>query len=118
MSDVVIRSLRRAGFKVTAAAAAEEALSVFERAEDNIDVVVTDIVMPGLYGDVLAERLTSSGRDDLRILFVSGYTDEVPRPLRNDNPYRSFLAKPFTPEELIAAVGELLETRGAEVEAD
>jgi len=100
--SVVSRLLRRLGFDVVAAPDAETALDLFEEAAGRFDLVVTDIVMPGLSGiemaDVMRERYPGT-----RFLFVSGYTSREFSGTPSAPP-QPFLAKPFTMEELRSRV--------------
>jgi len=100
------RMLERAGYTVLAAATAAEACDVFEQERSRIDLLLTDIVMPGMHGPVLAERLLAQ-RPDLRVLFVSGYSDMMPD-TRGGRVKAVFLAKPFSAVALLAAVREAL----------
>ena len=68
--------LRRAGYAVLEAANADEALRVSERFDGRIDLLLTDVVLPRVAGPQIAERLVAS-RPDLKVLFMSGYTDEA-----------------------------------------
>ena len=71
-----------------------------------IDLLVTDVIMPRVGGRELADRLLVR-RPDLKILFVSGYTNESPVP-EAPAEGRAFLQKPFTPTELLGRVRALL----------
>jgi PAS domain S-box-containing protein len=96
--------LTGAGYTVFSAARPEDALLIALRKGEEIDALVTDIVMPGMSGLELAERLAP-----LRTLFVSGYSAEVAG--RDGLPPESaFLEKPFDHGTLLAEVRELLDT--------
>jgi PAS domain S-box-containing protein len=101
-------ALGRAGYRVLAAADAAEALRLAREHDGEIDLVVTDVVMPGMPGPELVARLEAT-RPDLRVLYVSGYTDHAA--LRKGVSERSvsFLAKPFGLEALARRVRELLD---------
>ncbi len=75
-----------------------------------IDLLVTDVVMPGMRGTDLAARLAESD-PDLPILFVSGYTGTGLDELAQERPGVGFLAKPFSPNQLADAVRQVLDTR-------
>ena len=80
------------------------------RADGPVDLVLTDVVMPILNGRELAERLASE-RPRLRVLFMSGYTDDdvIRRGLLD--PGAPFLQKPFMPADLARKVREVLDSR-------
>jgi two-component system cell cycle sensor histidine kinase/response regulator CckA len=99
--NVVARLLVKLGYEVSSAAGAKEAIAMFDNGAD-FDLVVTDIVMPGLSGVEMAEVL--KGRfPTLRFLFISGYTSRelgnTPQP-----PPEPFLPKPFSMQELAEEV--------------
>jgi nitrogen-specific signal transduction histidine kinase/CheY-like chemotaxis protein len=87
--------LKRHGYRVHTADSGVQALEVWKQHHDTIDVLVTDMVMPeGINGRELADRLRTD-KPNLKILFCSGYSDEI---LGNDSPLRhheNFLEKPF-----------------------
>jgi signal transduction histidine kinase len=99
------------GYTVLQAAGGPAALRLAEAHDGPIHVLLTDVVMPEMTGWQLAARLTAL-RPDLRVLYMSGYTDDPALPLACDGA-ASFLAKPFSPDTLVAKVGELL--AGAEL---
>jgi two-component system cell cycle sensor histidine kinase/response regulator CckA len=96
------RFLTRAGYLVTAVADGNEAFRVAEQPEQRFDVLVSDIVMPGPHGVAVAETLARLGTID-RAVFISGYP-EGPRGVAQ----WAFLPKPFTSEDLLAAVHRVL----------
>lgn len=94
------RILRRAGWEVAEAASGDEAL---EEAPDALDVLVSDVAMPGLDGPGLAAALRLRF-PDLRVVLMSGYADAAQRAALAEARI-DFVAKPFAAEALIAAVG-------------
>lgn len=98
--------LRRAGYKVLSAALPDEAVTLFDRHAAEIEVLVTDVVMPDMHGPALAEQLVAK-RPDLRVLFVSGYNDTMPETARTTATV-AFLPKPFAASSLVNAVEGLL----------
>jgi two-component system cell cycle sensor histidine kinase/response regulator CckA len=104
---LVKRMLERAGYTVLTAANGKEALQLIEQHGEAIDLIITDVVMPGMSGPALAERARQAHRR-MKVLYVSGYTDEnlqgavIPRGAE-------FLAKPFSAEKVLHAVRRVLE---------
>jgi PAS domain S-box-containing protein len=106
---VVARMLGRLGYRVIQAASGDEALQVHSSGADSIDVLVTDVVMPGLDGADLARRVTSS-RPDLPVLFISGHSDVLPH--IPDRPGRTaLLNKPIHMDELGRALDHIVGSR-------
>jgi two-component system, cell cycle sensor histidine kinase and response regulator CckA len=101
--------LESRGYKVLEAADGEQALHVCRESDGGIQLVVTDMIMPRMGGRELAVRL-SEMVPDLKIVFMSGYTDDVL--LRTGELRRgmSFLQKPLRPETLAAKVREALDS--------
>jgi CheY-like chemotaxis protein len=104
--DVTRRSIKGLGYQVVTAMNGEEALSAWED-DSQIDVVITDIVLPGgMSGFDIAQELTN--RDaDIKILFVSGYTPEN-LTLREDYRDVEILQKPFRRADLAQKLKTLL----------
>lgn len=102
--------LRKLGYRVVEAKNGVEACLLATQQSGAIDLLLTDVVMPGMGGRELAQHL-SVIKPDLRILFMSGYTDDVGILGGQDEGLTSFLPKPFTPEVLARAVRDLLDTR-------
>jgi signal transduction histidine kinase len=99
----------RAGYTVIEAGDAEQALSLSEK-QGRIDVMLTDLIMPGPRGVELAEQLRAA-RPGVRVLYMSGYTDNAI--VRNGmlGASEAFLQKPFTPEELLRKLRHVIETQ-------
>ncbi|HTK47059.1 MAG TPA: PAS domain S-box protein [Gemmatimonadaceae bacterium] len=105
------RILERAGFRVLVARHGADALLLWREHASEIDVVVTDLVMPELGGRELATELLAS-RPDLPVLFMSGYSDDEMTRRGIADPRVAFLAKPFSTESLVTAVREAVQRRG------
>jgi len=101
------RVLRDAAFDVLEAGSGEEALRLCAGREDAIDLLLTDVVMPGMSGRELVER-AAVRLPRTRVLYMSGYTDDeiIRRGLRDDR--AELLEKPFTPGDLVGKVREVL----------
>ena len=104
--QLAARILRTAGHEVLAAASGEEALAI-AAADPAIDMLVTDVVMPGISGKVLAQRLLAA-RPALRVLFVSGYLADEAMRLDSDGAHVELLQKPYSSSELAGAVERIL----------
>ena len=103
---LAIASLQRHGYRVLAAASGEEALKVAQDFREPIDLLLTDVVMPGMKGPDLARRLKLL-RPTMRVLLMSGYAaDVVTSADLKDSP---LLAKPFSPAALTLAVRAALD---------
>jgi two-component system, cell cycle sensor histidine kinase and response regulator CckA len=107
LRDLVTRLLQRQGYTVLAAADAEEAQRLFE-ANPSIDVLLTDVVMPGSSGPELTRRLIEQ-RPGLRVIYMSGYTEEAIVHHGVIKPGIAFLNKPFTSEALGEKIREALD---------
>jgi hypothetical protein len=105
--QVVLRQLDSSGYRVRAAASPHEALRLFTAAPESFDVLLTDVVMPGMSGTQLASRLQEA-RPGLPVLFMSGYT-AGPAPGGHALPRDgSLLHKPFRRTELLTALRRVL----------
>jgi two-component system, cell cycle sensor histidine kinase and response regulator CckA len=107
---LAVRTLAAAGYRCLDAADAAEALRLIER-QDPVDLVVTDVVMPGMSGGGLGEQLAAL-RPGLPVLYTSGFPDEdaIRRGLlAKDKP---FLQKPFAPNDLARKVRDVLDAAG------
>ena len=102
------RALQRSGYTVLEASSPEIALQISRQHEQHIDLLMTDVVMPGMGGEALAERVTAS-RPAIKVLYMSGYSDSeiVQRGVLRDQV--CFCQKPFTPAELALKVREALQ---------
>ena len=103
-----MRSLRRAGYEVYEASNGEDALRKLESLRGLVDLVVTDVVMPQMGGRELAERAVAKW-PGVRVLFVSGYTENAIVHRGVLDPGLVFLAKPFSHDELLRRVRQLLD---------
>ncbi|MCK6445286.1 MAG: MASE1 domain-containing protein [Planctomycetes bacterium] len=99
--EIVVASLQLAGHTVLAAEGGEQALRVARATDEPIDLLLSDMVMPGMGGRQLAERLRAD-RPGLRVVFMSGYSADR-EPAENGAPIEH-LQKPFTRATLLAKV--------------
>ena len=110
------KTLQAAGYVVLEAASPREALRVAEQHEGAIHLIVTDVVMPELSGPALVHRLTAR-HTEAKVLFMSGYTDDVLAPHHFADRCAAFLSKPFTPAVLVKKVRDVLDAPGELVSA-
>jgi nitrogen-specific signal transduction histidine kinase/CheY-like chemotaxis protein len=103
-------SLQLNGYTVLEAASGTEALQVCAEHQGEIALLVTDVIMPQLNGRQLAERAATL-QQDLRVLYISGYTDRVLDDHGVLGPGIAFLQKPVTPRALAEKVREVLDDR-------
>jgi two-component system, cell cycle sensor histidine kinase and response regulator CckA len=113
---VAARALRSAGYRVLEATNGRDGLQVARRERESIDLIVSDVVMPEMGGKEMVE-LARQFLPTTAVLFVSGYTAGS-FPLPSDDPNANvFLQKPFTPQELLAMVRQVLDRHAAAREA-
>jgi CheY-like chemotaxis protein len=107
LRSLSVRTLAGLGYQCLAAGSAEEVLTLLKGGE-TVDLVITDVVMPGMSGGGLGERLAFE-RPGLPVLFISGFADEdvIRRGLLEAG--RPFLQKPFTLADLARKVREVLD---------
>ena len=109
LRQVARRALLRNGYRVIEAADGLEALRLWQHHGQQIDLLFTDIIMPGgVIGTELADRLRSD-KNTLRVLMTSGYSAEMATQVPPPDGRFSFLAKPYEPSTLAAAVRECLD---------
>ncbi|HLZ10339.1 MAG TPA: response regulator, partial [Chloroflexota bacterium] len=96
------------GYRVLEAAGGERAIDLAAEYEGSIDLLVTDVVMPGLSGRRVAETLVER-IPRLKVLFVSGYTDDLVVRHGVVESAVAFLQKPFTPTTLTRKVRDVLD---------
>jgi two-component system, cell cycle sensor histidine kinase and response regulator CckA len=101
---IIERALKARGYRVLLAASGEEALAIVA-GEQHIDLLVTDLRMPGLQGDELARRIVVT-HPVTRVLLMSGYADPG---VAERNDAFAMIAKPYTPDELLQRVREVLD---------
>jgi two-component system cell cycle sensor histidine kinase/response regulator CckA len=102
------RALGQRGYNVLQATTGAEALEVFDKHEGEVDLVVSDVVMPEMDGPTLFEKLRHK-RPDLKVIFISGYAEDAFRQHLAENEDFMFLQKPFDLKELAAAVKTALQ---------
>jgi two-component system, cell cycle sensor histidine kinase and response regulator CckA len=106
--ELLGKTLERHGYRLLQAATGKDALELVGDPAVSIDLLVTDAVLPELSGPALAGHATRL-RPGIRVLFISGYTDDAMLRLGVSNRNEAFLQKPFGSEALLRKVRQLLD---------
>jgi CheY-like chemotaxis protein len=106
--NVAREFLKMKGYRVLEAGNATEAIRIAQESTETIHLLLTDIVMPGLKGEELVARVTSI-RPDVKVLYMSAYTEDAIVNLGILAPGTNFIEKPFGPDELARKVRKVLE---------
>jgi PAS domain S-box-containing protein len=107
--EVATRMLREQGYNVLVAANGDEALQLARsRSNEPIHLLVTDVVMPRLSGKAVADQLRA-GRPDMKVLFISGYSDDTLIRHGAADTGLNFLQKPFSPSLLAYKIRDVLD---------
>jgi PAS domain S-box-containing protein len=106
--DLTLEVLKESGYTVISAERPDDAIRICEQNQGPIDLLLTDVVMPGMSGLELAERLKPE-RPKMKVLYVSGYTADAVARRGMSDPKTAFLQKPFAPGALVRKVQEVLE---------
>ncbi len=104
---LVRRVLEKAGYTVMVAATAEEALALEATHDGSIDLLFTDVILPGMTGRRLADEIRAR-RPALPVLYASGYNQEIIAERGILAPDVSYMAKPYSPDEVLRRVAELV----------
>ncbi len=102
------RALKNKGYQVIEAKSGEQALEIMARGDNRIDLVVTDVVMPKLDGPGLVQALRRT-HPDMKVIFISGYTEDSFRKRLGDERDIHFLPKPFSLKQLAGKVKEVMQ---------
>jgi signal transduction histidine kinase/DNA-binding response OmpR family regulator len=105
--------LEKAGYRILSAADGHAALAISEEHSGDIHLLLTDVIMPGMSGKDLSERLMAV-YPDLRVLYMSGYTDNAIFHHGVLDPGTHFIGKPFTAAELTCKIREVLDAQPRE----
>lgn len=106
--NLVLNILCGAGYAVLEAATPTEALDLCRNTEIPISLLLTDVVMPVMNGKEMASRLMET-HGEMKVLFMSGYSNDIIALHGVLNPGIAFIEKPFTPESLKQKVREVLD---------
>jgi CheY-like chemotaxis protein len=108
--EIARQFLESGGYTVIEAKDGSEAMKLFRESRNKIDLLVTDMVMPGMTGQELAVRLQLE-RPELRVIFMSGYSERAATEMADADPGVRLLTKPFSRASLLRAVREILGVR-------
>ena len=106
------RALKNKGYTILEAESGENAIEVFEAANDKIDVIISDVVMPGMNGPTMIETLFEKHSDKLKntqVIFISGYAEDAFVDGYDTSREFNFLPKPFTLKQLASKIKEVLQ---------
>jgi two-component system, cell cycle sensor histidine kinase and response regulator CckA len=109
LRSAISAALRRNGYDVVEARDGNEALAKHSRELNAFQLVITDVIMPGMTGPEFARRLISGGRADIKVLFLSGYSDDRLAQYGFSRIESHFLEKPFTIATLLGKVSEVMD---------
>ena len=101
------RALRNKGYTVVEAKSGEAALQIIQAGAEKIDLIVTDVVMPRMDGPTLIKQVRET-KPDMKVVFISGYTEDTFRKRIGDDSDIHFLAKPFSLKQLAFKVKEIM----------
>ena len=110
LADLSKQLLERLGYKVTIRTSAVEALALFKQGPENFDLVITDMTMPQMTGDVLAENILAL-HPDMPIVICTGYSEKITQELIDRLNIRALVMKPIIRDELLVAVRQVLDKR-------
>jgi len=105
---LLIETLTYGGYRVFSASRVNDAIDIFLDKKRSINLLIVDMVMPGLSGKELAENLCNI-KKDLKVVLISGYPEELISELENSKGRFHFIKKPFDYEGLLKKIGEILE---------
>jgi CheY-like chemotaxis protein len=108
LRNLSIRILEGFGYTVLSASNGKEALELNQWYSGPIDLLISDMIMPKMGGFELVNQIITA-RSNLKIMIMSGYTDQVLSSLERLPQYKAFLQKPFTPLDFVHKVRELLD---------
>jgi len=108
MRNLILDVLEPLGYKVLLASNGKEALEISRTKEEKIDLLLTDVVMPGMSGRQLINKLQSE-RPGLKAILMSGYPADIVGPDNLLEPHLNFISKPFVQTELIQKINQVLE---------
>jgi CheY-like chemotaxis protein len=107
-ADIAEQMLSRLGYRLTTCTSSVEALELFMQAPEKFDLVISDMTMPHMPGDVLARELISI-RPDIPIIVCTGYSDRIDTDIANDIGIRELVMKPVVMKEIAQSIRRVLD---------
>jgi DNA-binding NtrC family response regulator len=108
MLELVEELLTPMGYKVISASSGEEALEMMALEQEKIDLLLTDVILPGIKGQELAKQLLVN-RPEVNVLFMSGYLCPSMAHRESGQHFEAFIQKPFAPNSLLRKMRTLLD---------
>lgn len=103
------RALREKGYKIIEASSGEEAIKILKETQENIDLIITDVIMPKMDGVELVTTIRNNlNNNNIKVIFISGYTEDKFKDILERDNITYFLPKPFTLKDLAAKVKKVL----------
>lgn len=101
--------LENSGYHVLEAASGDEALTLWQEKKDTVDLVLTDMIMPGSLSGPQVAQMMKADNPSLQVIYSSGYNMDTMVDSTGETDPRSFLPKPYVPSTLVKAVRERLQ---------
>ncbi len=111
-ADIGKRMLERLGYRVTASTSSVDALELFRQTPDEFDLVITDMTMPDMTGDVLARKLIAV-RPDIPIIVCTGYSERINAEIIKDIGIKELAMKPVVMKDIAQMIGRVLSKEAA-----
>jgi CheY-like chemotaxis protein len=111
--DIAVRILKKGGYKVLTAEDGIEAVEIFRRQGDNIDMLLLDVVMPKMSGRAVYEQIRRMA-PNIPALFTSGYDPDVTQPRFFHDHDKRLLTKPYSPDDLLRSVRNIIDSAAAQ----
>ena len=113
VSTIGARALINRGYEVVAVDSGEAAIGVLQAGDTAFDIMITDVIMPGFDGPGLIRKVHDDFSDlDMKVVFISGYTEDSFRQRLGHTDAIHFLPKPFTLQQLVGKVKEIMDDDG------
>jgi len=106
--QIIQTILTKSGYKIAAAAKPEEALAQVKKNPDAFDLLITDVIMPGMNGSELVKAIRTY-KSSIKYLYISGYTSDIIADVDSGRNEINLLQKPFSAADLCTKVREILD---------